>query len=74
MLIKVDLEKAYDCLRWEFVKATLMNIGIPDNIIKLVDCWMIEIRWTTKSVIWSNTVVFCIDHPIFCNLVEHPVT
>ena len=24
-------------------------------------------------VVWSSTLIFYVDHPIFCNLVEHPV-
>lgn len=31
MAIKIDLEKAYDKLKWDFIKGTLMDIGLPNN-------------------------------------------
>lgn len=36
MAIKIDLEKAYDRLSWEFVKETLEDIGLPSNFIDLI--------------------------------------
>lgn len=33
MAIKVDLEKAYDKLKWSFVKETLEDIGFPSNLV-----------------------------------------
>lgn len=30
MAIKIDLEKAYDRVRWEFIDASLKAAGIPD--------------------------------------------
>lgn len=33
MAIKLDLEKAYDRLKWELVKDTLIDVGIPDNFV-----------------------------------------
>lgn len=36
MTIKIDLEKAYDRLSWDFVRDTLQDIGLPDNFICLV--------------------------------------
>ena len=39
MLIKIDLEKAYDCLSWEFVHETLREICLPNESICLImDC------------------------------------
>nr|XP_025664883.1 uncharacterized protein LOC112763420 [Arachis hypogaea] len=35
MTIKIDLEKAYDRLNWNFIKETLMDIGFPQNFINL---------------------------------------
>lgn len=34
MLIKVDLEKAYDRLKWEFIRETLEDVGVPTKIIE----------------------------------------
>ena len=36
MAIKVDLEKAYDCLSWNFIKDTLLDAGIPKNLIDVM--------------------------------------
>nr|KYP63874.1 Retrovirus-related Pol polyprotein LINE-1 [Cajanus cajan]KYP63887.1 Retrovirus-related Pol polyprotein LINE-1 [Cajanus cajan] len=36
MAIKIDLEKAYDRLSWNFIKETLLDIGFPYNFVELV--------------------------------------
>lgn len=36
MAIKVDLEKAYDKLRWDFIRDTLMDAGLPSQFVDLV--------------------------------------
>nr|KYP72339.1 hypothetical protein KK1_004927 [Cajanus cajan] len=36
MAIKIDLEKAYDRLKWSFVKDTLSDIDLPQSFIDLV--------------------------------------
>lgn len=39
MLIKVDLEKAYDQLSWEFIYETLREVNLPTELIRLTtDC------------------------------------
>lgn len=39
MAIKVDMEKEYDRLRWEFIRDTLEEAGLPSNLIQLImDC------------------------------------
>lgn len=35
-VIKVDLEKAYDRLNWNFIKDTLTLAGLPFDIIRLI--------------------------------------
>lgn len=37
MAIKVDLEKAYERLRWEFVMHTLKEIGFLEGFIELIE-------------------------------------
>lgn len=36
MEIKIDLEKAYECLNWNFITDTLSNIGCPGNFIGII--------------------------------------
>jgi hypothetical protein len=36
MVVKIDLEKAYDRLEWGFVRQVLIHFGFPSNIIKLI--------------------------------------
>ncbi|KAH1063805.1 hypothetical protein J1N35_028792 [Gossypium stocksii] len=35
MAIKIDLEKAYDRIRWDFVEASLNAASIPSNLVKV---------------------------------------
>jgi hypothetical protein len=34
--IKVDLAKAYDMLRWDFIHSTLQEIGLPLNMVRVI--------------------------------------
>lgn len=36
LAIKIDLEKAYDRLNWDFIKETLVDIGFPDSFVQMV--------------------------------------
>ena len=36
MIIKVDLEKAYDRLEWSFVTSMLVSLGFHSNIVELI--------------------------------------
>ena len=36
MIIKVDLEKAYDRLEWSFVTSMLVSLGFHSNIMELI--------------------------------------
>ena len=35
LAIKVDLENAYDRLRWEFIRDTPIVVGLPDDLVNL---------------------------------------
>lgn len=36
MVIKVDLEKAYDRLKWDFIRDTLSDVGFPSNLSRII--------------------------------------
>lgn len=36
MSIKIDLEKAYDCLNWAFIRDALQDIGYPKNFVNII--------------------------------------
>ena len=36
MVVKIDLEKAYDHSEWSFVRMVLNHFGFPSNIINLI--------------------------------------
>lgn len=36
VIIKVDLEKAYDRMEWAFIEHTLVDTGLPSKIIKVI--------------------------------------
>lgn len=36
MIMKIDLEKAYDKIEWTFVADTLSEVGIPRQMIQLI--------------------------------------
>ena len=41
MAVKVDLEKAYDWLNWDFIIDKLQNTGIPYHLIMVImKCFM----------------------------------
>lgn len=54
MDIKIDLEKASDHLRWDFIKKILVNIGMPPNIVELL--WFC-ISTSKMRLIWNRDVL-----------------
>ena len=49
--IKVDLEKAYDRLRWSFIEDTLRDVGIPKFLYKVI---MQCISSYSMIVLWNG--------------------
>ena len=35
-LMKIDLQKAYDTVNWEFLNEMLLQLGFPDHFVKMV--------------------------------------
>lgn len=51
MAIKVDLEKAYDRLDWNFVHDMLNEISIPSNLKNVI---MQYITSSTMQILWNG--------------------
>lgn len=51
LAIKVDLEKAFDRLRWEFIADTLRDVGFPCD---LIDLTMACISSSSMKVLWNG--------------------
>lgn len=49
--MKSDLEKAYNMFNWSFVSNVLMEIGLPDNIFKVI---MSAITPVNMAVLWKE--------------------
>lgn len=53
MLWKVDLEKAYEKLRWSFIEETLQKFGMQCGLINLI---MSCLQETSVVVIWNGSI------------------
>lgn len=51
MKIKIDMEKVYDRLRWDFIKDTLDDTKLLDNIICII---MLCVSTSTLQVMWNG--------------------
>ena len=51
MAIKIDLEKAYDRLKWSFICDTLLEMRIAQN---LVDIIMLCITSCSMRILWNG--------------------
>lgn len=54
MAIKIDLEKAYDRIKWHFVKDTLEDIGILEKLVTLI--WHC-ISSSSMHMLWNGEVL-----------------
>lgn len=51
MAIKVNLEKAYDRLSWNFIFETLVEAGIPMNLTRIImEC----VTTSRMNVLWNG--------------------
>lgn len=51
MVIKIDLEKAYDRVRWAFLMNCLHELKLPENVVKTIE-WCIST--TRMQVLWNG--------------------
>lgn len=53
VIIKIDLEKAYDRLEWQFIKETLQNSGLPtyivDTIMRCITNRLFHLLWNGET-------------------------
>ncbi|XP_050273143.1 uncharacterized protein LOC126716155 [Quercus robur] len=75
MVIKIDLEKAYDRLEWSFIKMVLQHFGFLESMIKLI---MSCVSTTTTTALLFNgnrknceAIIEVLDN--FCNLAGQKV-
>lgn len=54
MILKLDLEKAYDRLQWIFVEETLIDIGIPGKIVRVI--WS-QLQRSTCTLLWNGEAI-----------------
>jgi len=50
MTIKIDLEKTYDRLSWDFIKDTFQEVGLPSNFIDVFYC----VSTSTFKMLWNG--------------------
>ena len=53
---KLDIEKAYDSVSWEFLEATMLDFGLPGSISSLI---MNYVKSTPSSVLWNGSRLNC---------------
>lgn len=51
MVMKLDLEKAYDKVNWDFLEASLDHFGFPEKFITII---MRCVRTTSLSILWNR--------------------
>ena len=51
MVLKIDLEKAFDRLEWSFIREVLVHFNFPSNLIAII---MDRISSTSISVLFND--------------------
>lgn len=54
MAVKIDLEKAYDRVRWDFIEASLKTARIPPYLQKVI---MTAISSSTMQILWNGVPI-----------------
>ena len=52
MVVKIDLEKAYDCLEWSFIKMVLEHFGFLESMISLI---MSYVSTSTTTLLFNGS-------------------
>lgn len=49
--MKVDLEKAYDRIQWSFLNDTLVDAGLPSNLVRVImEC----VSSSSMQLLWNG--------------------
>lgn len=51
MVTKLDLEKAYDRIRWDFLEDTLVAFNFPRNLIRII---MFCVTHAKSQILWNG--------------------
>jgi len=51
MAVKIDFEKAYDRLNWNFLKKSLIDFGFPQHFIDIVMACISSVK---SRVLWNG--------------------
>lgn len=51
MVLKIDLEKAYDRIRWDFLWDTLLEVGIPRQLVTVI---LHYVSSSSLQVLWNG--------------------
>jgi len=51
MVMKIDLEKAYNRLKWSFIKMAFDHFGFPPNIVNLI---MSYVSSTSTTILFNG--------------------
>ncbi|XP_061336789.1 uncharacterized protein LOC133283880 [Gastrolobium bilobum] len=54
MAIKVDLEKAYDKVNWDYLRQTLQAVGLNDETVNLI---MEGVTSTVMNILWERETI-----------------
>lgn len=51
MAVKIDMEKEYDRLRWDFIENTLLDVNLPSSTVRLI---MRCVSTSVMQVLWNG--------------------
>ncbi|WJX57485.1 hypothetical protein P8452_43040 [Trifolium repens] len=54
MAVKIDHEKAYDRLNWEFIKDTLIGVGLPEKMIDIIWHYVSSLKMKVLCMEWRS--------------------
>lgn len=59
MILKLDLEKAYDKVNWNYLESTLFAFNFPGDLVALI---MFFVRNATTKILWNGEPLESFEH------------